>query len=201
MVHFGFRVPEDAEGSLTVEVKLNYRKFDTAYVRHFTGPEFVSNDLPVTVIARDEIVLPLAGEAMAVSAKDSKVAAWERWNDYGIGLLRKGGRGELRQAEDAFRQVEALGRADGPLNLARVYIREGRLDDAATALRRAAAFEPPPYPWLLAWLSGLVDKQNGQLDEAIANFRHILNTDFELARAREFDFSQDFRVINELAQT
>jgi tetratricopeptide (TPR) repeat protein len=53
----------------------------------------------------------------------------------------------------------------------------------------------------LAWFTGLVNKQNGQLDEAINNFRHVLNTDFELARQREFDFGEDYRVINELAQT
>ena len=87
------------------------------------------------------------------------------------------------------------------MNLTRVYLREGRLEDAAQALRRAAVFEPPGYPWLLAWFTGLVNKQNGQLDEAISNFKHVLNTDFEAARLREFDFSQDFRVINELAQT
>ena len=108
---------------------------------------------------------------------------------------------EFRQAEDAFSQVEKLGRADGPVNLARVYLRDGRLEDAAQALRRAAAFEPPAYPWLLVWFSGLVNKQNGQLDEAISNFKHVLNTDFEAARQREFDFGEDFRVIDELAQT
>jgi tetratricopeptide (TPR) repeat protein len=94
-----------------------------------------------------------------------------------------------------------MGRPDGPVNLARVYLREGRVDDAARALRRAADFEPPAYPWLLAWFTGLVNKQNGQLDEAIADFKHVLNTDFEEARQREFDFGQDYRVINELAQT
>ncbi len=87
------------------------------------------------------------------------------------------------------------------MNLARVYLREGRLDDAAEALRRAAAFDPPAYPWLLSLFTGRVNKQNGQLDAAIDNFRHVLNTDFEMAREREFDFGQDFRVINELAQT
>ena len=97
--------------------------------------------------------------------------------------------------------AQKLGRADGPVNLARVYLREGRLQDAAQALRRAAAFEPPAYPWLLAWFTGLVNKQNGELDEAISNFKHVLNTDFELARQREFDFGEDYRVINELAQT
>ncbi len=37
-------------------------------------------------------------------------SGWERWNDYGIGLLRQGKKGESRQAEAAFAEVEKLGR-------------------------------------------------------------------------------------------
>ena len=46
-----------------------------------------------------------------------------------------------------------------------------------------------------------MNKQNGQLDGAISNFKRVLNTDFEAARQRDFDFGEDFRVIDELAQT
>jgi len=201
VIHYGFKVPEDCVDPVTVEVKLNYRKFDTAYLRHIRGEDFEHNDLPITVINRDEIRFGVSNEAGLGAERTVNIPTWERWNDYGIGLLRKRLRGELRQSEHAFAQVETLGHADGPVNLARVYLREGRLEDAAQALRRAAVFEPPGYQWLLAWFTGLVNKQNGQLDEAISNFRYILNTDFEVARQREFDFSQDFRVINELAQT
>jgi tetratricopeptide (TPR) repeat protein len=201
VVHYRFKVPEDRAAPITVAVQLNYRKFDTTYLRYIRGDAFTGNDLPITVIARDEIRFPVAVDDAGGAAATVDIPEWQRWNDYGIGLLRKGQRGELRQAEDAFDRVEKLGRADGPVNLARVYLREGRLEDAARALRRAAAFEPPAYPWLTTWFTGLVNEQNGHLDEAIENFRHVLNTDFETARQREFDFSQDYRVINELAQT
>jgi tetratricopeptide (TPR) repeat protein len=201
VVHFAFTVPEQGLEDLTVEVALNYRKFDTAYMRHIRGDDFESNDLPVTVIATDEVRFTVGQGGGYENRGEVDFPGWQRWNDYGIGLLRKGQRGELRQAEEAFREVEELGRADGPVNLARVYLREGRLDDAALALKRAVDFEPPGYPWVITWLTGLVNKQNGELDEAIRNFRHVLNTDFETARQREFDFSEDFRVINELAQT
>ncbi len=66
---------------------------------------------------------------------------WMRWNDYGIGLLRKRGAGQLRQAEEAFAAVERLEPGMGALNLARVYVREGRLEEAVDALGRAAAAE------------------------------------------------------------
>src|SRR4030095_11543838 len=110
-------------------------------------------------------------------------------------------KGELIQAAHAFEQVEKLGRADGPVNLARVYYKEGRLDDAAAALQRAAKFNPPAPRWTVAWFSGLVNKQNGFLDEAIREFRSILEDHYPELEQRGFDFSQDYEVINELGQT
>ena len=200
VIHYRFAVPENARGELTVEVALHYRKFDTTYMKFFQGERFKGNDLPIVTLARDRITLPVGTLAPAGAAAPD-IVDWQRWNDYGIGLLRKGKQGELRQAEYAFQQVETLGRADGALNLARVYLREGRLDEAATALQRAAAAKPPAPPWTVTWLTGLVNKQNGFLDEAIGNFREILNTNFNDARKREFDFSLDYRVLNELGQT
>ena len=201
VIHYSFTVPKEHSGEISIDVQLNYRKFDTVYLRHIQGEDFEYNDLPVTVIARDNIRFPINPDIQTEEERTVAIPAWQRWNDYGIGLLRKEQRGELRQSEHAFSQVESLGRADGPVNLARVYLKEGRLDDAAQALSRAIAFDPPAYPWLLAWLTGLVNKQNGQLDEAISNFKSIYNTEFVEAQRREFDFSQDYRLINELAQT
>ena len=200
VVQYALEVPEDDRGPVTVEVTLAYRKFDTRYLRHFEGEAFAGNDLPVTVLARDRVTFPLAGHEATPPPAESPIPPWQRWNDYGIGLLRKGQRGELRQAEAAFQEVERLGRADGPVNLARVYLREGRLAEAARALERAASHDPPAYPWLVTWLSAEVDLQNGNLDAAIAGFRRVVATDFAEARRRGFDFGRDYRVRNELGQ-
>ena len=134
VVHYRLQVPEDAMGPMRVRVNVNYRKFDTRYLRYFQGEAFRGNDLPVTLLASDEVVFPFKGASVPSQPTEPSAEPWERWNDYGIALLRKEQRGELRQAEAAFRQVEALGRGDGALNLARVYFREGRLDDAVAAL-------------------------------------------------------------------
>jgi tetratricopeptide (TPR) repeat protein len=127
------------------------------------------------------------------------------WHDYGIGLFRTAergaGKGELRQAEYAFQKVEELKRPEGPVGLARVYLREGRIDDALAALERAAAHEPPAYPWSIAWFSGLVAKQQGNLEEAVDYFRQVIETPWPLAKERGFDFSRDDRVRVELAET
>ena len=110
-------------------------------------------------------------------------------------------KGELIQATAAFEQVEKLGRWDGPVNLARVYFKEGRLDDTVAALQRAAKFDPPAPRWTVAWFSGLVNKQNGFLDRAITEFRSILEDRYPELDKRNLDVSKDYEVINELGQT
>jgi tetratricopeptide (TPR) repeat protein len=203
-VHYTFTVPEDISAPLEVEVKFNYRKFDTTYLQYIFGPDYV-NDLPITVMATDRIVFPIEGIPTQVSNEPTTIPLWQRWNDYGIGLFLKGDkgseRGELIQATHAFEEVEKLGRADGPLNLARVFLKEGRLGDAVEALRRAINFDPPAPRWTVAWLTGMVNKQNGFLDEAITQFRSVLEDRYPEIIERGFDFSLDYEVINELGLT
>ena len=191
--HFALRTPDDLAAPLTLSARLRYRKFDTTYLRYFHGDDSARNTLPVVTIAADSVTFPVS-EATAAGVPE--VPAWERWNDYGIGLLRKPERGALRQAEAAFRRVAALGRAEGDLNLSRVLIREGRLDEAAEALRRAAA--NGAYPWSVAWFGAQVDIQNGAFDAAIDSLTRLRETRFAEARRRGFDFSRDYRLLNAL---
>jgi tetratricopeptide (TPR) repeat protein len=198
VVHYQLNVPAAATEPIAVEVKLQYRKFTRGFTKYALGPNAPA--LPITTIASDRVVFPIDGRsAEAFALPDTS----ERWNDYGIGLLLEGStgseKGELRQAADAFSEVERLGHADGPLNLARVYYKEGRLGAAADALHRAAA--AGAAPWTVAWLSGLVNKENGYLDEAIDDFRRTLAAGPAAGSARRFDFSRDYEVINELGQT
>ncbi len=65
------------------------------------------------------------------------------------------GKAELRQAAEAFAAVEKLNRFDGPLNLARVYYREGRLDEA---VGRLAARGGLPRPRRSALDAGLAER-------------------------------------------
>ena len=194
--HYRVRIPDTAVAPVKVAVALRYRKFDTTYMRAFQGERFRENDLPIVTIAEDTMVFPIGGAPAASPPPD--IPEWERWNDYGIGLLAKPERGALRQAESAFRRVVGLGRAEGNVNLARVMIREGRLVEATEALHRAAS--NGAYPWSVAWFGGLVDMQNGEFDAAIRSFTDLIETRFEDARRRGFDFSRDYRVQNALAQ-
>lgn len=206
VVHCRLEVPEDVVGPITFEAALRYRKFDTLYMKFFQGDAFHGNDLPIMTLAEDSVVFPVAGQSLDAPQDPGPFPLWQRWNDYGIALFRKGesgsNKGELRQAEAAFARVEALGRPDGPLNQARVFIKEGRLDEAVDALRRAAEHDPPAPPWSVNWFSGVVNKQNGMLDEAIHDYRSVLEMKDTLeCRERGFDFTQDYRVLNETGQT
>ena len=209
-VHYRLRVPDDLRAPVTLRARLLYRKFDTIYLRRFQGDAFTANTLPIVVIGEDEAVFPVARAAPVPNAAEMEAALasaspraaanvpeWQRWNDYGIGLLAKPERGALRQAEDAFRVVARLRRPDGDLNLARVFLREGRLEEAASALRRAADAGAPP--WSVAWFGAQVSLQNGDFDAAIDALTALVDTRFPGARRRGFDFSRDYRLLNTLA--
>ncbi len=201
VVHYKVTIPPDVKGPVTFDVRLRYRKFDTEYMQFVKDDPTWSNNLPVLELAEDSITFPVDEGQEALNGEKA-IPLWQRWNDYGIGLLRKRGQGELRQAEMAFREVEALGRPDGPLNLARVYLREGRVtEDAPTALRRARDMDPPALEWSVLWWSGLVNKQNGNFDDAIDSFKQIVEGGFEQAVGRGFDFSKDYNVLVELGNT
>jgi tetratricopeptide (TPR) repeat protein len=215
-VHYGLQLPADLVAPVEVEIKLQYRKFDSEYMRFVaaqgtvageairgavTGQPYI-NELPITTLAVDRLTFPVEGAAATTPANpDRDIPAWQRWNDYGIGLLIKG-KGELRQAAEAFAAVERLGRFDGPMNLARVYFEEGRIDEAAAALRRAAeSRDPAAPPWTMAWLSGQINRQLGRLTEAEQDFRKVLEDQTPEMQKRGFDFSLDYEVRNLLGLT
>jgi tetratricopeptide (TPR) repeat protein len=204
VVHYLLEIPADAQGPVAIEARLNYRKFDSTYLRYVQGEEFRGNPLPVTVMASDRLLLPLQGQQEHPGDQQPPaIKPGVRWNDYGIGLLREGNsgssKGELRQAQQAFEQAEANGEDSGALNLARVFFKEGQLEPAATALRRASEKQVPP--WTIDWYSALIDRENGHLDAAAGKLEAIINNRFADARQRGFDFSYDIRVLNELGRT
>ncbi len=202
VVHFALDVPGGEAGPITLEARVNYRKFDRTYLNYIFG-KGKGPKLPVVVMARDLVRLPVEGGSAVANDPSPIEAAWQRWNDYGIGLLlegaTKGGqKGELKQAEEVFRRVAELEIADGWVNLARVYQREGRIPDALAALEKAARHKQPAAPWVINWLTGQINVSNGMLEAATRNFESVLATKIP---NRKFDFSLDYRVINDLGAT
>lgn len=204
VVPFRFTVPTGGRGPITLRLRVLYRKFDTTYFRLFAGAD-ARNDLPIEELAADEVTLDVAGDTPTAQADaESPIPLWQRWNDYGIGLLRQGGpttRGSKGAALASFAEVERLGRPDGALNQVRVLLGQGEpVELARAALTRARAFDPPAFPWLLAWFEAQVSRREGRLDAAIAALQQLIETPWPEARRRGFDFSGDDRVWLQLGE-
>ncbi len=200
VVHFGLEVPEGQIIPITLEARVNYRKFDRTYMNYIYG-KGKGPKLPIVRMAADIVRLPIKGGEPTKNEPSPIEPVWQRWNDYGIGLLLEGGtkggqKGELKQAEQIFRKVAELGPAEGWVNLARVYQKEGRIPEALAALESAARHKEPAAPWVINWLIGQINARNGLLDQAIQSFESVLATKVP---ERKFDFSIDYEVINELA--
>ncbi len=204
LTHYRIMVPSGASGVLEVRGRLRYRKFNAALMGHafgVAGAELVKS-LPILDLAETTVQIPIGqggGGSTTLEAPD-----WQRWNDYGIGLVRAstgGGvaKGQLAQAVEAFAAVEQLGFADGALNQARAMLREGRIDDAAVALGRAAENPELKWPWAVDWQASAIARENGDFDESIRRLERIIACGYPVAVERGYDFSLDERVWIELA--
>lgn len=208
VVHYRLHVPKGVTAPVELRVRLRYRKFDHEYMELVFKEKGQLPQLPIVDLCEDRLILPVEGQAGDVPPQTSPIKpAWQRWNDYGIGCLLEGGlgskKGELKQAAEAFQKLLTLDKdahGHGYLNLARVYFDEGRLPAAVEALNQALQTDPPAPWWTVAWFTGLVNAENGNLDEAIANFESILKLEVQ-RRDRKFDFRRDFVVLDELGKT
>jgi Flp pilus assembly protein TadD len=155
--HFRVNIPKDAVGPVTLETKLNYRKFAYKYTQFayagvakpgpaglsFDSREYTYDggpvpDLPIITLAQKATKIELGDPNwQPVVRKQDR----ERWNDWGIGLLLQG---DLKGAEYAFRHVTEAepGYADGWLNVGRALIQEGETDAARPFVEKALALQP-----------------------------------------------------------
>jgi tetratricopeptide (TPR) repeat protein len=207
VVHYRLAVPPDVKAPVELKVRLRYRKFDFEYLSIVYGGEDKVPKLPVIDMCEDEVTLPVEGVAAAVPAQTSPIEpTWQRWNDYGIGCYLEGGagskKGELRQAEEAFKKLLTMAdkeaHAHAYVNMARVYFDEGRLQEAVDALNRGKDNDPPAPWWTVAWFIGLVNAQNGHLEQAIESLEKIVDPKNQ-PWDRKFDFTKDYVVLNQLA--
>jgi len=129
--------------------------------------------LPVVTLAEDRVTLRVLPGHTAEPQRQLvlNAADWERWNDYGIGLLLQG---DLKGAEAAFQNVvqAAPENPDGWVNIGRVRLQEGNIVGAGAVLEKALALEPR-----LArahFFYARVLKAEGSYDEAIGHLRTVL---------------------------
>jgi len=116
----------------------------------FTGPlQGVSAkqekipDVPVVAIAENEVTLNVGPRNAPPLQPKTQLQAddWQRWNDYGIGLLLQG---DLKGAEAAFQQVTEIDpkNPDGWVNIGRAAVQEGDIERARTVLQKAIELSP-----------------------------------------------------------
>ncbi|HVA71623.1 MAG TPA: tetratricopeptide repeat protein [Candidatus Limnocylindrales bacterium] len=130
-------------------------------------------NLPIVVMGEDKAelhVLP-ANAPKPKPRIDVQAADWQRWNDYGIGLLLQG---DLQGADAAFRKVAQAvpGRADGWVNMGRVLLQEGNLSGAEKVLLHALRVSPSLASAHYFYASVLRDQ--GHYNQAIAQLKITL---------------------------
>ncbi|HEX6502251.1 MAG TPA: tetratricopeptide repeat protein [Terriglobales bacterium] len=100
-------------------------------------------DVPIVAMAEDSVDLAVAAHTahppqprLALQKED-----WQRWNDYGIGLLAQG---DLKGAEAAFEKITEFDplNTDGWVNIGRAAVQEGDMERARTVLTKALAIAP-----------------------------------------------------------
>ncbi len=180
VVRYRLTVPTDWAGRrLGVRATLKWRKFRHDYVEFAwagTMPGRKPPVLPVTDIASGAATFPVVASAPAAVAdvpRDKVAAAWQRWNDWGIGLLLQG---DTRGAERAFGVLRDATpeRVDPWRNLARTKLVDGRIAEAIELLQQADRRDPGNAQ--TAYFFGVARERTGQLDDAIAAFEAARET-------------------------
>jgi len=145
----------------------------TASLKGVSAKEEKVPDLPIVVMAEDEVTLPIVARS-APSLQPKTVALkdeWQRWNDYGIGLFLQG---DLKAAAAAFREVTEADpkNPDGWVNIGRCAVQEGDMERARIVLKKALALAPN-----LAranYFYARVLRADGDYDGAAARLRIVL---------------------------
>jgi tetratricopeptide (TPR) repeat protein len=130
-------------------------------------------DLPIVALAHSEVTLNMLPSNSPAPQPKTQLAKedWQRWNDYGIGLLLQG---DLKAAQAAFEKVTEVDpqNPDGWVNIGRAALQEGDLTHARTVLEKALALNPK-----LAranFFYGSLLKSTGDYDQAAARFQIVL---------------------------
>jgi Tfp pilus assembly protein PilF len=140
---FSFVGVPDSESGREVTPDYDDRPFTlTGSLKGISAKEEKIPDVPIVAVAENEVVLsvvprntPFLQPKVILQKED-----WQRWNDYGIGLLLQG---NLKAAQAAFQKVTEADPAnpDGWVNIGRVAIQEGDMERARAVLEKALTLD------------------------------------------------------------
>ncbi|HKD06165.1 MAG TPA: tetratricopeptide repeat protein [Bryobacteraceae bacterium] len=184
-VHFRLAIPKDPVGPITLEARLNYRKFSNYLTkfafagkakagdagidhdsREYTFDSEPVPDMPIVTIASATTKIALGEPTWTPTVRK---ADRERWNDWGIGLLLQG---DIKGAEFAFTRVTEADPtyADGWLNVGRALIQEGETERARGFVMKALALQPrlPRAEFFLSQIQKAAGDYDGAYQSLIA---------------------------------
>ncbi|HYL15385.1 MAG TPA: tetratricopeptide repeat protein [Terriglobales bacterium] len=151
---------------------------DTKFV--FNGPlkgvsarEEKIPDLPIVALAEDNVALQVLPRG--ARRPEPKVVLqgndWQRWNDYGIGLLLQG---DLKGAQAAFQKITEIDpkNPDGWVNIGRAAVQEGDMERARAVLEKALQIDPNLARANFFYAKVL--RADGRYDEAAERLRKVI---------------------------
>jgi tetratricopeptide (TPR) repeat protein len=164
--------PNQPNGDVTPDY--DDRKFEFAgSLKGISAKEEKIPDLPIVVLAEDDVTLNVIAHNAPVPDPKAVLQAddWQRWNDYGIGLLLQG---DLKGAQAAFEKVTEVDpkNPDGWVNIGRSAVQEGDMDRARTVLAKALALSPDLARAHFFYAKVL--RSAGRYDEAADHLRKVL---------------------------
>jgi tetratricopeptide (TPR) repeat protein len=130
-------------------------------------------DLPIVALAEDQVTLDVARHHAPEPQPKAVAEArdWQRWNDYGIGLLLQG---DLKGAQAAFERITEADpdNPDGWVNIGRAAVQEGDMERARTALEKALSLSPNLARAHFFYAKVL--RNDGHYDQAALHLRKVL---------------------------
>ena len=172
--HYAFAGVSETTGPHDVTPSYDDRKMVfTGNTANVSGQIKAIPDPPIVVMASadaDLNVLPPSAPKPAPQVVTNK-ADWQRWNDYGIGLLLQG---DLKGAEAAFERVTQADptNPDGWVNIGRARVLVGDMAGAKVVLDKALQLSPHLARALYFYARVL--RQTGDYDGAIAQLLQVI---------------------------
>jgi tetratricopeptide (TPR) repeat protein len=167
-------VPDPSQPNGDVTPDYDDRKFAfTGSLQGVSAKAEKIPDIPIVALAEDEVVLNVASHTTPAPEPKTVLqpADWQRWNDYGIGLLLQG---DLKAAQAAFEKVTEIDpkNPDGWVNIGRTAVQEGDMDRARTVLEKALSVSPDLARAHFFYAKVL--RSEGRYDEAADHLRRVL---------------------------